>query len=372
MKWLFVLLFLAACSGPKEVAPIAAAPTAPAAGGTDFGGGGDLVDPATASHWFPGETSVSYCVEAAPDFAVAKGELLALVAGSFARWEKYIEDKKLPAALSIRPVLQEQCDASVKTVFLFGVWRDELRDGAAHYKNPVSFAHKRGEQGFVWFDSLPNWSQGEGLRSMLLHELGHVYGNPHVPGTVMREDLAHVMGDLPAAWIGEIDYGTELAHCSGCDLRLTELGRASDADRERAFSNFFGRPTEGEVTVEFTRKFNAFPGEPVPVETMPPGLAVTVNPPIERLVLRDGKGEVTWSGWGTDEVHGQATGFKVFSWEGMPSKLRAFNGAIQYRVELRSRTGKPMAFSVQFSSAQAMRPARLLWLDVDSWIEIAR
>ncbi len=386
MKWVALLLLVSACSVEKRpltpIEPQAPAaergPSAPAAGGTDFGGGGDLEEEPKAVHWFSGVKEVPYCIEVAPDFGVSAEAASELVTQSFAQWEKYIAERKLPESrLSIHAVPQRECDASTALVFLFGTWKPGLEEVRRRYRHPIAFAHKGGDVGYVWFASEENetdlrWNRNEGLRTMLLHELGHVYGNPHAPGTVMAADIASRLNQLPKTWIGEIDHNQELAHCSQCNLSVDlPKFRPKAGDWEwLSLRRLLGRDPKGDVSIRFARESSILTSLSIlPFAShLPKGSVLTV---------RDEEGATHWLNTAVEEPAMQDSGLAVFSWDAHHPGL-AWNGSVSYRsLFTKSDGSESLRLSLDFSptdnplSEQDAGPIRLRWMEGGLPVNIA-
>ncbi len=345
MKWLVLLLLLAACSVQKQ-SPLIAPREAPAAGGTDFGGGGDLDEGPKAEHWFSGKSSVSYCLQVSPDFGVSEGEVADLVSQSFGLWEKYIADKKLPKSVLSIQASRTECEATTPLVFLFGVWKPELEDAKTHYRNPVAFAHKRGDVGHVWFAARATaWKNSSELKTLLLHELGHVYGNPHVPRTVMQSDIALHLGDLPAEKLGRIDFEGELALCFGCDLHLDVRFRPEPGSESwMSLKRLLNRPPEGEVRVRFSRILTS-------------GLFLLFPIP-NLLLITDERGEILWTGSAFEETILQKNQIPVFNWSSNGVTSSVGSGWASVRTDYTTENGKD---TVRLSLE--LYPPRLHWIE---------
>lgn len=364
MKWLPFLLLLAACSG-QAPSPLLAdprppgeksLPSAPAAGGTDFGGGGDLEEGPKAEHWFSEKPSVSYCIEVASDFGVDETEVRSLVAESLATWEKYIEDKKLPrTVLSIRAVPTD-CETTTDLVFLFGISKPELAEARAHYRNPVAFAHKSGSQGFVWFASKDiAWKDATRLKPLVLHEIGHIYGNAHVPGTIMQSDIALHLNELPVAGLSQIDFERELAVCRTCDTHFdVRFHPQPGTDPWMAAIRLLNRKPEGEVRIRFSRISLSLLNLWYPFPSL--------------LVIEDEKGGRLWTGSPIEETIFHENQIPVFTWRSGGSTGSASSGMISTRSEYTSE-GDSVRLALEFSNPEVdlasslTGPVRLRWID---------
>lgn len=363
MKFIVLfLLCLTACSVQKNAPLGGVVPEepdfivpAPSAGGTDFGGGGDLATEPQARHWFSGAPSVPYCIEVSPDFGVAPDKVNSIVIESLARWETYLTQKRLPTSvLSIKPV-ETNCDAA-RLVFLFGEWKSELDQPRTRYLHPLAFAHKKGDVGYLWFAaqgvSSPRWNENDSLRTMVLHELGHVYGNAHVPGTIMDADIAKRLADLPTERINEIDYEEQLAICFNCDVHIKRsfLPQAGD-DPSLSLQRLLGRAPRGEVLVEFVR-------------TAPLFLYWGIELP-STLLIKDEEGSVVWRRSASEEFFFERNRTPVFFWKQGGVESSVLSGGISLRSDFkRDRSDDSVRIGLDFS------PVRLQWFDKGFSMEI--
>lgn len=217
---LFASWLLVSCS--QQMLTPGASPSSRLGGGTDLGNGSDWIPETSRAHWFPkqGKTPVEYCIEVSPTFGKSAAELATLVDLTFGQWDSYIDEKKLPSRfLSITALYVGECAENTPLRFYFGVEGEGVSEVLPGYRKPFGIAkfNPQSKKGFVWIAessryeaSLPDWTQDRFLLTELLHEVGHIYGNEHVPGTVMREHLAYELPSLPEKYLGQIDQNEEL------------------------------------------------------------------------------------------------------------------------------------------------------------------
>ncbi len=218
-------------------------------GGISSNGGGDLRSPELGSAILQGYEPITYCIEMAPDFGATSAEAEAAVARSFKKWKAYVGKKRVtlgmdgdhfltetrlddPTRFSGIPltmrfygiiglILNTQarstCQGDERVKFSFGIDSPEItRVRPANLSHPLAFSvttemdwSSRKHRGLVWVAKQgaskikenprsPDWSIPGMLDVIITHEIGHLLGNPHVPGTIMREDVAVILSEIEA------------------------------------------------------------------------------------------------------------------------------------------------------------------------------
>lgn len=189
-------------------------------GGQNGGEGsfaGNGADPGLAAKpqaWFLGPKPIEWCL--AYDslehlYRVSAADTVALIQDSFATWRRYFEVKKLRTAWPAGVPFPEfndhynpQCAANTELVIYVGSENDAIKRARARYVNARGLAELthydaqtgRG-RGFVWLEKYTRRAVAlappQLFQALLVHELGHVLGNSHVGGTLMRQDLAEIL-----------------------------------------------------------------------------------------------------------------------------------------------------------------------------------
>ncbi|MGK5082504.1 hypothetical protein WDW37_04285 [Bdellovibrionota bacterium FG-1] len=225
------------------------------AGGESSGGGADdyRVVPAFFRAWYPEGQPVVACFQKVPDFGLEDGQLATIIRDAFKQWRDYIplkrlnivpSDETIRSNLDVRPV----CQGDEDLTFYFGVENDEVKRYQTQYSRPFGFAQltqeggqyvnpPRKAKGIVWIAppgfidpqrGIPKWSSAtaDALAGLVLHEVGHVFGNGHVDGTVMTAKIGPYLEN--DSWPGAssrtvglystIDSEIELVPCMECRL----------------------------------------------------------------------------------------------------------------------------------------------------------
>ncbi|MGK5086295.1 hypothetical protein WDW86_01955 [Bdellovibrionota bacterium FG-2] len=212
------------------------------------------------------DKTIRTCFELSPDFGVDVATVKSETEGAFTDWQSYIERKfkfaDIKLGLTTQVAVNPVCQGNEDLVFYFGTQNEEIRLAKSLYNNPSAFGFKRfynherrWGQGWIWFappssvfpkDGFPDWSPKEpvmmpegkkqpwALRVMLMHEIGHVLGNPHVAGTIMTERISEYIHAGYAFGSARIDQARELSICWQCgyewDGSLTIYGQTVDLE----------------------------------------------------------------------------------------------------------------------------------------------
>jgi hypothetical protein len=206
----------------------------------EHGVGNGVPDYEEAIAWFTGKDAAKYCVEVAGDSGVDPVIAQETVEWAFMKWSEYITRKRindrgwnfLPIATSYQRV--DKCDDSIRLKIYFGVENDEVKKFLPYRKSSLGWAvltdinfTTQLHRGFVWIsphgsiapnDPYPDWKDPKNLRAIVLHELGHVFGNGHIPGTIMT---GHLSTTIKYGYpYQSIDIAQELTICENCLIEL--------------------------------------------------------------------------------------------------------------------------------------------------------
>jgi hypothetical protein len=203
------------------------------AGGWSSGGGGRTTD--EGNPWFLGEAPIPYCVKVAPGFPVSKEKVTQEIREAFDQWNTVFKryglyHKNLPGKFSdgkSRYITTEAieipiCDDRTHQLeFKIGFVDQEVSQffeenskatvGLAQHREYDHQTFRTG--GYIWI-APDDWIDGKELNmlpvkrfpvweekptrfnSILIHEIGHVLGFPHLAGSVMDETIfSHLVYD---------------------------------------------------------------------------------------------------------------------------------------------------------------------------------
>lgn len=237
-----------------------------------IGNGGDFFTLYPETIWFDkvsGKSSITACVQSSKDFAknIDNSQIKRTILSAYEQWVEYLslkgnvfiryrlnesfEDwivKKYSEALVPKISFSSNCKGNEDLTFLLGISNKKVEAAKKRFQNPLAFAiledfnfSNRWGKGFIWIGSegslfpnikFPEWDQ-DSLKAAILHELGHVFGQPHVDQTIMTESfvdfLMHtghwgarsVQGfendrDLKTFYFNNIDHQRTLIPCLEC------------------------------------------------------------------------------------------------------------------------------------------------------------
>ncbi|MGZ3711030.1 MAG: hypothetical protein ACXVBE_04705, partial [Bdellovibrionota bacterium] len=151
---------------------------------------------------------ISYCVNAKSPSE--KEEIEQLVEKSITEWDFFYilvlstaQDSlhwSTPDGFKMRflTTLHATCRGDEDLTVYYGVEDARVKSVKDSYDSPLGFAHLENYnemtgdgRGFIWISDAPEVRMHPNHRKALMyHEMGHVFGNGHVEGTVMEEDIA--------------------------------------------------------------------------------------------------------------------------------------------------------------------------------------
>jgi hypothetical protein len=195
--------------------------------------GGDNTPGNIGAAWFLGDEKVDYCIALSNNFSVPKSILKKRISESVLIWKKYYEDNvdkfiNKTNHPNFNFNYNDSCVGSIDIKFLFGIETDEIQRLKKQFFNPFGFSTLKSYDpltgrgnGVIWFAdpaiAYPD-SDPFGLNGMIIHELGHVFGNGHVPLTIMDEKIADsILSSGPlAGWpLGDPSIRDFFSHIDG-------------------------------------------------------------------------------------------------------------------------------------------------------------
>lgn len=263
-------------------------------GGID-GGGADHYNSSYGSAWFlKGEKEkIGICIKMKDGLSISQSQLEATIKDVYNQWDKYIEENSLYDVDTIKAMkietaieMKRDCKNSDLEIY-FGVSNNQIDKLKQKFNEPTAFTHrynydtqKGWSRGVIWIsDNFKDWAGehgdiwniGNNLYMILLHEIGHTFGNPHKPRTIMERDIVDlILVNEPENKEGddyykkilkrqkEIDWESTVIPCFECVVIGTE-GRIwlEGSDHEKiTFRLLSGRNPIGKVETSYKFDFD--------------------------------------------------------------------------------------------------------------------
>jgi hypothetical protein len=275
LKWLVPLLLL----------------SQPALGGGESSGGHAddyKLAPAFFLAWESADVAkpIDTCYDAIAGFGITDDVLLTSIQESFQAWTDYVATKHVSEFLGgpwlrTKLSLHRGCNGTEEFRVYFGVSNTDVTPFLQGASRTFGLAGQvTSGPGILWIappqsiDSddnsgkLPNWSAKTvgAFRGLMLHEMGHVFGNDHVDGTVMSHEIGHYLANdtssspssSDVALYSKIDAVRELIFCQDCKTEYVAAARFdnithADSDWEHSFETLVGRKSIPPLLISYER-----------------------------------------------------------------------------------------------------------------------
>lgn len=166
---------------------------------------------------------IRYCIEISSRFQLSRAKSSAIVKRSFKRWFDYINERQVNAdlirerknILTTSAIEKSSCDGTEDLRMAFGTTSNSIEQEKKRYFDPLAFAlsgratrdhtDPRGNwygNGFIWFASNRTGANTSNeyfeleTEVLVMHELGHIFGNGYVAGTVMDQNIVRFLNDF--------------------------------------------------------------------------------------------------------------------------------------------------------------------------------
>lgn len=249
MKTIFLLLSVVTWAADKgaDLVPTDALVIEESSRSKKIGGsssiGTDAIDMRTQTAWFYGKKPIVTCYNATESFGQSEKQIKATVEASLKSWRDYFAAKKIvkesgDEAPSVNFKFIGKCKGDEDLVLFFGTGPifGGLQDLKAvqRLNFPAAYVNKthmtrdlKWSKGYIrlvnnayYSPKFPDWTKPGALRAVLTHELGHVLGFAHTPGTIMQAELVDkVFSDQPVEAL-VIDGGKQLVSCAECPAKF--------------------------------------------------------------------------------------------------------------------------------------------------------
>lgn len=241
--------------------------------GHEWGNGGDRPDFLSQTAWFTDRTRViEICFVTTPTFGVNAQGIEAVIARAMGLWRDYIGSKRISPSVALAFQIRDTCRGSEDLTLYFGVENDTVTTAKGAHFDPVGFAQLQSYdlvrgwgKGFIWITgetrgsrpgggSTPDWTNDDTLLGIMTHKLGHVFGVPHVEGTIMTKDIVELLLEpSQVAYFSQIDHHADL-------VTETFVGEVRTGifpvlyDATLSYHELVGRGPSGKVTSILTTK----------------------------------------------------------------------------------------------------------------------
>ncbi len=211
-------------------------------GGGSIGGfgGGDTTDRRRLAAWYYGDRQIQVCKQVNKYFSLSETEVVSFVQDAILVWKNYFDhkgiNKKRIDKVNLNFNLKPTCEGGEDLVLYFGTGpiNQNLLDLRAFQSlsNPVAYVNKtymsedlKWSKGYIRFVEdfsyglddgyFPNWSDKDQFYQILLHEIGHVLGFAHIPGTIMTGSIVRET-IVENKILNTVDLDQELYPCPSC------------------------------------------------------------------------------------------------------------------------------------------------------------
>ncbi|MBS1985671.1 MAG: hypothetical protein JST16_16045 [Bdellovibrionales bacterium] len=212
--------------------------------GFNYGNGSDRPNPVVGSAWFVGDRTVHACVQTDLQFPVTKSKAESDFRAAWSLWQQYVILHKVDH-LAMNLVFDASCNGGQDLTVFLGVTNANLEKDRRRYSNPNAYVERTHHdavsgwsRGYMWVapsEKDRDWSVPRRLGGIFLHEIGHLLGNDHVAGTIMRANVDdYIFPSLVESqeqfwpYYERIDQERELGECVDCEWSmLGKLGEGS-------------------------------------------------------------------------------------------------------------------------------------------------
>ncbi len=172
--------------------------------------------------WFEAkQAQINICIKSPENFYFSTFELKELIKDSFARWGRYIlrKDTSLADILGNpwdKINFPESCEQTKDNIIFYfgGEDNKDIKKIQKRFNQPLGLSFQTKKNGIIWiansfeFKNKKNAISKEWFQMILLHEIGHAFGNHHIHGTIMDETITSKL--FFSKWIKSKGFDLEI------------------------------------------------------------------------------------------------------------------------------------------------------------------
>jgi hypothetical protein len=263
-----------ACVGAMVQAPADSSADGDGNGGSSGGGNAHTYRRNGPACFLGKDRVIKTCIVRDSQFDASEEEAAVALKTAFSKWKSYVEKNGLQNKPGLEPFatqieIQSKCDGTEDLRVFLGVTNNpEVNQARSLYNEPWGLekcTHSKNDpswgKSILWIapphsidKANPDWKAKNRLLGIMLRDVGRIFGNGVVPGTIMREDLAEMLkvrqDGLTDDALAQIDHGRALF-----DLEKAKhfVSTADSYKKQRitpAFTKLMGRKPQGTIKQE--------------------------------------------------------------------------------------------------------------------------
>ncbi len=171
------------------------------------------------------DQKISLCYEVAPTFGITSQEVENSLRWAFETWDQYIESHDLhyalwmgwdPGIIGKLGNVRQRCLGDEDLRVFIGIEHPDVITYRQKFVNPYAFSAATGygtsggkwKKGLLWVAGdgevepargIPSWTTPNAkyaFKMLLLHEVGHIFGNGHIGRTIMDQNTGFRIGEM--------------------------------------------------------------------------------------------------------------------------------------------------------------------------------
>ncbi len=212
--------------------------------GTMDSGGAGITDIENATAWYIEKRPVRYCICRDDHFSIAIDQIEDIVKRTLETWISKIKETRRNELWPNDPMnrletrfQRHECSDNVDLRFFLGVRPPEIPNKIFDDPNIFAYADSTSinktnswKKGYIYVRKMPGFfDDDKDLRfsAIMLHEIGHIFGNSHIPETIMDKNILIMITDLKY-WDMEARSRIDVFHTLNFNLPGTSVSVTQD------------------------------------------------------------------------------------------------------------------------------------------------